>query len=176
MGESTSSKKLAETIRRLYGIVGELENDYRDQHRHFTLDGHLIGSIGEVYAAERYGIGLFISSTPRHDGTALDGRLVQVKATQRNSVALNENPDYLIVLKIDGGGEIGEVYNGPGQPVWDLFEGRVRPKNGQYQVSLSKLRTQDKEVNEKDRIPTVTSESTGLMQIDLRRIECQDET
>ena len=155
MGESTSSKKLAETIRRLYGIVGELENDYRDQHRHFTLDGHLIGSIGEVYAAERYGIDLFISSTPRHDGMALDGRLVQVKATQRNSVALNENPDYLIVLKIDGDGEISEVYNGPGQPVWDPFENRARPKNGQYQVSLAKLKALNKPVDEKDRIPTL---------------------
>ena len=156
MGESTSSKKLAETIRRLYAIVGELERDYRDQHRHFTLDGHLIGSIGEVYAAERYGIDLFISSTPRHDGTAPDGRLVQIKATQRSSVALNENPDFLIVLRIDGDGEINEVYNGPGQPVWDLFEGRVRPKNGQYQVSLAKLKALDKEVDEKDRVPTLT--------------------
>ena len=156
MEETTRSKKLAETIRRLYGIVGELERDYRDQHRHFTLDGHLIGSIGEVYAAERYGIDLFISSTPRHDGTSPDGRLVQVKATQRGSVALNESPDYLIVLKIDEDGEISEVYNGPGQPVWDLFKGRARPKNGQYQISLAKLKTLNKVVDEKNRIPTLT--------------------
>lgn len=156
MGKSAGSDKLAETIRRLYGIVGELERDYRDQHRHFTLDGHLIGSIGEVYAAERYGIDLFKSSMPRHDGTSPDGRLVQVKTTQRNSVALNENPDYLIVLKIDEDGEINEVYNGPGQPVWDLFEGRVRPKNGQYQVSLSKLSFLDKGVSEEDRISALT--------------------
>lgn len=116
MGESTGSEKLAETIRRLYGIVGELERDYRDQHRHFTLDGHLIGSIGEVYAAERYGIDLFISSTPRHDGTSPDGRLVQVKATQRSSVALNENPDYLIVLKIDKNGELTRSSTDRGSP------------------------------------------------------------
>ncbi len=156
MGETAGSKKLAETIRRLYGIVGELERDYREQHRHFTLDGHLIGSIGEVYAAERYGIDLFVSSTPRHDGTSPDGRLVQVKATQRGSVALNENPDFLIVLKIDGDGEISEVYNGPGQPVWNLLENRARPKNGQYQVSLSKLKALNKAVDERDRIPALT--------------------
>ena len=156
MGEAADSRKLAEIIRRLYGIVGELERDYRDQHRHFTLDGHLIGSIGEVYAAERYGIELFVSSTPRHDGASPDGRLVQIKATQRSSVALNENPDFLIVLKIDADGEISEVYNGPGQPVWDLFENRTRPKNGQYQVSLSKLKTLNKEVAVRDRIPALT--------------------
>ena len=101
MGESTGSEKLAETIRRLYGIVGELERDYRNQHRHFTLDGHLIGSIGEVYAAERYGIDLFISSTPRHDGTSPDGRLVQVKA---------------IVLKIDKNGELTRSSTDRGSP------------------------------------------------------------
>lgn len=156
MSESTDSKKLTETIRRLYGIVGELERDYFDRHRHFTLDGHLIGSIGEVYAAERYGIDLFVSSTPRHDGVSPDGRFVQIKATQRSNVALNENPDYLIVLKIDEDGEINETYNGPGQPVWNLFAGRVRPKNGQYQVSLSKLRSLDKEVDKKERIPSLT--------------------
>ncbi|WP_070638255.1 hypothetical protein [Olsenella sp. HMSC062G07] len=156
LGETAGSKKLAEIIRRLYGIVGELEHDYHDQHRHFTLDGHLIGSTGEVYAAERYGIDLFVSSTPRHDGTSPDGRLVQVKATQRGSVALNENPDFLIVLKIDGDGEISEVYNGPSQSVWNLFENRARPKNGQYQVSLSKLKALNKAVDERDRIPALT--------------------
>ena len=155
MGESAGSEKLAETIRRLYGIVSELERDYRDQHRHFTLDGHLIGSIGEVYAAERYGIELFTSSTPKHDGESPDGRLVQIKATQRGSVALNENPDYLIVLSIDSQGEISEVYNGPGQPVWDLFENRTRPKNGQYQVSLGRLRKLDSEVAPGERIPVI---------------------
>ena len=146
MGESAGSKKLAETIRRLYTIVGELERDYRDQHRHFTLDGHLIGSIGEVYAAERYGIRLFTSSTPKHDGESPDGRLVQIKATQRGSVALNENPDYLIVLSIDSQGEISEAY---------LFENRSRPKNGQYQVSLGRLRKLDLEVAPGERIPVV---------------------
>lgn len=54
MGETAGSKKLAEAIRRLHGIVGDLEHDYHDQHCHFTLDEHLIGSIGEVYAAETF--------------------------------------------------------------------------------------------------------------------------
>ncbi|MBR2836198.1 MAG: hypothetical protein IKE43_10905 [Coriobacteriales bacterium] len=153
--EDTGCEKLAATIRNLYGIVQELENDYRDQNRHFTLDGHLIGSIGEIYAAERYGIDLFISSTSIHDGTAPDGRLVQIKATQRNSVAISENPNYLIVLKINEIGEISEIYNGPGNPVWELFKNRVKPKNGQYQVSLSRLRALNNDVHPEDRIPSL---------------------
>lgn len=48
-------EKLSESIRELYAIVNRLETDYSQHNRHFTLDGHLLGSIGEVYAAERYG-------------------------------------------------------------------------------------------------------------------------
>ena len=155
MMEVDDHDKLAATIRELYVIVGKLENEYREHHRHFTLDGHLVGSIGEVYAAERYGIDLFASSAPVHDGVAPDGRLVQIKATQRNSVALNEKPDYLIVLKIDADGEIGEIYNGPGEPVWNLFKGRKRPKNGQHQVSLARLRALDSGVDSEERIPNL---------------------
>ena len=36
-------------------------------------------------------------------------------------------------------GEFDEVYNGPGDIVWDLVKYRKRPKNGQYQVSIPRL-------------------------------------
>ena len=140
MGKAAGSEQLAATIRELYEIVGRLESDYSDYRRHFTLDGHLIGSIGEVYAAERYGLELFRADQKAHDGKAPDGRLVQVKLTQRESVGISEKPKFLIVLKIDEQGGISEVYNGPGDVVWDLFANRKRPKNGQYQVSLARLR------------------------------------
>ncbi|MGQ0721719.1 MAG: DUF6998 domain-containing protein, partial [Candidatus Eiseniibacteriota bacterium] len=43
-------------VRRLYGIVRDLEAAFPG--RKFTLDGHLVGSIGEVLAAHRYGLEL----------------------------------------------------------------------------------------------------------------------
>ena len=42
---------LEEKIRELYRITAELEEKYPG--RCFTPDGHLVGSIGEVYAAEK---------------------------------------------------------------------------------------------------------------------------
>lgn len=155
MAEENDRDRLAATIRELYDIVGRLENEYRDHHRHFTLDGHLVGSIGEVYAAERYGLELFRSDWKAHDGKAPNGRLVQIKATQRESVGISSEPDYLIVLKIDEEGGINEVYNGPGKPVWDLFADRKRPKNGQYQISLARLRKLNGEVASEERIPSL---------------------
>ena len=44
-------------VQKLVEIVAELEAEFPG--RHFTLDGHLVGSIGEVMAAYYYGIELY---------------------------------------------------------------------------------------------------------------------
>lgn len=147
-------EKLSESIRELYAIVNRLETDYSQHNRHFTLDGHLLGSIGEVYATERYGIELTKSSSECHDGTTKDERKrdVQIKVTQRNTIGLSSEPKYLVVLRIDERGSFEEVFNGPGDIVWELVKDKKLPKNGQYQISLSKLRTLNENVALEDRI------------------------
>ena len=87
----------------------ELEQQYPG--RHFTPDGHMFGSIGEVYAADKYGIQLYKASCPLHDGETSDCRKVQIKLTQTDRVSMHDDPDYLIVLKIDKEGNISEIYN-----------------------------------------------------------------
>lgn len=106
-----------------------------------------------MLAAETYGIELFAASAPVHDGTAPDGRLVQIKATQVDSVGISERPDYLIVLKIFRDGTFEEVYNGPGAPAWNAA-GKVQ-KTSQRHVSLSRLRTLNELVAEGERVPRV---------------------
>lgn len=49
---------IAKKIREIYKIANELEEMYPG--RHFTPDGHMIGSIGEVVAAEEYDLELFV--------------------------------------------------------------------------------------------------------------------
>lgn len=147
------SQELEDIIKELNTLTGRLEAMYPG--RHFTPDGHLVGSIGEVFAAERYGISLFTASSETHDGKAPDGRLVQIKATQRRAVAISSEPDYLLVFSIDDKGQLTEVYNGPGRPVWHLVSGRKRPKTGQYQVSLARLRRLNESVLPEERIRPV---------------------
>ena len=60
----------------------------------------MIGSIGEALAASWYGLELFTAGVETHDAKALDGRLVQIKATQIDRVALSSEPEWLLVLKI----------------------------------------------------------------------------
>ena len=50
--------------------------------RHFTPDGHLVGSIGEVLVASYYGLELLPASSQTHDAKSDSGKMVQIKATQ----------------------------------------------------------------------------------------------
>ena len=149
---ASSQNETSRIVRDLYTLVGRLEDLYPG--RHFTLDGHLVGSLGEVYAAERYGLKLLEASSPVHDAKTSSGRrLVQIKTTQRDKVGISERPDYLIVLRLAEDGSFEEVYNGPGQPAWDAAGKRA--KNGQRFISLAKLRDLAKSVPARKRIKCV---------------------
>lgn len=145
---------IAGRIRELYAIVRELEQRYSG--RKFTLDGHLIGSIGEVLVAEYYGLSLLEVGTETHDAIAKDGKLVQIKATQVNRIALSSEPNHLIVIKIYQNGDWDEVYNGPGKAVW-IKVGKEQ-KNGQRPISLAKLRELMKNVTGDQKIQKASAE------------------
>ncbi len=140
---------IAEKIRKIYEITRELEEMFPG--RRFTPDGHMVGSIGEVIAAEEYGLELFEASHPVHDARTQDGKLVQIKATQGGRIAIGERPEYLIVLRINRDGGFEEVYNGPGDIAWELVG--KRQKTGQSHVSLAKLRAAMAEIPECVRLP-----------------------
>ncbi|MFA6523690.1 MAG: hypothetical protein WCS85_04970 [Candidatus Peribacteraceae bacterium] len=141
--------RVQKIIGRLFHIVEELER--RFPGRHFTLDGHIVGSLGEVFAEERYKLTLLPSSNKTHDARK-GSRLIQIKATQRGCVAISSEPQHLIVLKLQPTGVFEEVYNGPGDRVWHTLKGKKRPKNGQYQVRLSTLRSIMQGVSGRERI------------------------
>jgi hypothetical protein len=106
-------------------------------NRKFTPDGHLVGSIGEVGAAEALGLTLRPSSYPGHDAYDAAGD-VQIKMTGGRSVALYATCTRLVVLRIVSPEEAEIVYDGPGEPAWSA-DGQIG-KNGQRVVSLKRLR------------------------------------
>lgn len=127
--------RTAEIIQQIYALVDELESIH--QGRKFTPDGHMVGSIGEAYAAANYGLTLLKTSYPGHDAQDNLGRLWQIKATGRNSVGLRSCPDWLLVFQLNRDGSMTEIHKGPGKPVWDVA-GKMQ-KNGQCPISLSAL-------------------------------------
>lgn len=123
-------------IRELYSVVARLEKMFPG--RHFTPDGHLVGSIGEAIASHYYGIELARASTEGYDGIR-DGIRVEIKTTQGDAIALSSCPEHLLVFKLLPDGSFEERYNGPGAPVWALLDNRKPTKNGQQRVSLAAL-------------------------------------
>ena len=144
-------KDTVEDLLALQTIVRRLED--RFPGRKFTLDGHLVGSIGEVWAAYRFGLKLLTASAETHDAVAPDGRHVQVKATGGKAISISSEPQHLIVLRLERDGGAPTVYNGPGKEPW-MAAGK-RQKNGQRSLSLAKLRELQAKVAPESCVPEV---------------------
>jgi hypothetical protein len=104
--------------------------------RPFTPDGHLVGSIGEVVAAEALGLQLYPPSHAGHDAFDANGD-VQIKLTAGKKVAMYATCARLVVLQVVSPEEAEIVYDGPGDLAW-ANAGKMG-KNGQRVISLSRL-------------------------------------
>lgn len=118
----------------LYRAIEKLQATYG---RKFTLDGHVLGSIGEVVAQEAFGFELLPMSARVHDAHCTRRGAVQVKITGGKTVALRQNCNHLVVLKVLSPEEAEVVYDGPGATVWEAA-GKMQ-SNGQRTISLRRL-------------------------------------
>ncbi len=130
---------LPAAVAKLYSAIAELDAIYGEHGRRFTLDGHLLGSVGEVLAATAFDMQLLKMSAPVHDAVCGDRGDVQIKITAGKSVALRHECNHLIVFRIISPEEAEIFYDGPGAPIW----ANCGPKqsNGQRKISLKKVDT-----------------------------------
>jgi hypothetical protein len=138
-------------VDQLYKIVSKFEALF--PRRHFTLDGHLVGSIGEVLAAYYYDLKLAPSSMQGHDADTTDGIHVEIKTTQRKQIGLRSESPYLLVLQLQSNGTVIEIYNGPGKPAWDSA-GKLQ-KNGQRPISITTLQKLMEQIPQEATLPKV---------------------
>lgn len=148
-----------EKVQGMIQTVAELEAAFPG--RHFTLDGHLVGSIGEVLAAYYYGIKLYKASEPVHDGEDNEKRRVQIKITQQDNIVISGKPDYLVVLYLTKAGNVYEVYNGPGEKPWNMYPKKDSHNN--RHMLVNKLLELDATVAPEDRIKTVDGRTIEKM-------------
>jgi hypothetical protein len=128
--------KLPAPVAAIYRATEELAALYPG--RPFTPDGHLVGSIGEVVAAEALGLTLYPPSQPAHDAFDAAGD-VQIKMTAGKSISMYSTCDRLVVLKVVSPEEAEIVYDAPGAQAWDAAGPMA--KNGQRRISLSRLQS-----------------------------------
>lgn len=106
-------------IKQLLAITKQLRANPKHQGRKFSLDGKLVGDIGEVLVAEKYGLELLPENAFKHDAKEIaTGRMVQIKASFKSNSYFpfgeNKVPDYFLSINILDNGDIEELYNGPG--------------------------------------------------------------
>lgn len=105
-------------------------------------------------AAYYYGVELYEASTKIHDAE-VNGIKVQIKISQQDKIVIPHEPEHLIVLNLRKGGDIFEVYNGPGKEPWECSSKRDSHNN--RHMRINKIMKFDRQVSDKDRIPLLYS-------------------
>ena len=108
--------------------------------RPFSPDGHLVGSLGEVLAAELLDLTLMAPSNDGYDAIDAEGRKVEIKATTRRTVGLSASgtrAERLVVLALDRDGNPTVEYDGECDAAW-AAAGKPQ-KNGQRSIGLARL-------------------------------------
>jgi hypothetical protein len=151
--------ELPPQVRPLIEARNALKARYSGVDLHFTLDGNLVGDLGEAVAAELYGLQLTGRSNEGVDGYARDGRSVQVKAsgTKRGAAfrPVETRADHLLFFHFHYDECMGEViYNGPEEQV---VASLPRIWTGQRCVSVPTLKRLDSLVIDADRLQVLTA-------------------
>jgi hypothetical protein len=102
---------ITEGLRLIFQGIAHLKEAF--PHRAFTIDGRLVGDVGEVIAALEYDVVLDAVSQPGHDAKTSDGRNVQIKATFKDSLTFRTVPAYYLGFKLYPDGRHEEISTAP---------------------------------------------------------------
>ncbi len=152
-----------EEIKQILAITQKLRDKYIHLNKKFSLDGKLVGDIGEVLAAEKYGLELFGENTPIHDAKELaTGRMVQVKSSFKSNCYFpygeDRIPEYFLAIQIDENGNLTELYNGPGKVVYEnyILKNNLKPyRNSYYTLAKGALCRLNTEIPASDKIKEI---------------------
>ncbi len=145
-------KAIQEALELIFQGIEQLKESFPD--RSFTIDGRLVGDIGEVIAAMEYDLILHKVSKPDHDAITSDGRNVQIKATFKDSLTFKKIPDYYIGFKLYSDGRHEEIYNGPGNLIYKRFANRKGIGTNLLSFPIAELKRLSNSVDTDRRIPT----------------------
>jgi hypothetical protein len=145
--------KARNAVRTHYAAI--LQGQRSAAHLSFTLDGNLVGDIGEALAVELFGVQLVkAKSTEGIDGYAPNGKTVQVKATGTGRGpafrCVETKADYLLFFDLDLEVGVGRViFNGP-----EHYATRCLPDvfPGQRALSPKQIRDADQLVQAGERL------------------------
>jgi hypothetical protein len=141
-------------IRELIVARNKVRDHYANSELSFTLDGNLVGDLGEAIAADIFGIKLVARNGTGIDGHAPDGRSVQVKAsaTKRGPAfrMVDTRAEHLLFFHLDMDACTAELlFNGPEQLALSALK---VPWQGQRMISVPQIRAANAQVREEERL------------------------
>jgi hypothetical protein len=134
----------------IFAGIKHLSGDFP---REFTIDGRLVGDIGEVIASLDYDLEIDKVSRAIHDARTSDGRQVQIKATFKDKLTFRKTPDYLLGFKLFEDGCHEEVFNGPGHLIYTRYRHRAGIGTSLLSFPIKELRSISDQVYPTDRVP-----------------------
>lgn len=118
-----SHKHIEDALALIFEGIGLLQTEF--SHRRFTIDGRLVGDIGEIIAATEFDIELDNVSRAVHDARTSGGRQVQIKATFQEHLTFKTTPELYLGFKLFRDGTHEVIFNGPGQIIFDCYASRA---------------------------------------------------
>jgi hypothetical protein len=142
---------IKEALGLIFQGIDHLKNSF--PNRAFTIDGRLVGDIGEVIAALEYDVILDDTIQPDYDATTLDGRKVQIKATFKDSLTFRTTTAYYLGFKLYPDGRHEEIFSGPSKLIYERYIKRKGIGIALLSFPISELQKLSKQVDPGDRIP-----------------------
>ncbi len=146
--------KLKTEIKSLQNSVLKLKEHFPIKKSGFTLDGRLVGDIGEIVAQELFQIKLYEKVVKYYDAeTTYEPNLkIQIKATFKESLTYNHEPDYYIGIKLFEDGSFKVIYNGPGKYIYQNYQHRKGIGEQLLLFPIKKLEEISSRINDNERI------------------------
>lgn len=110
-----SKNTIEDALTKIFSGINQLKDAF--PHKKFTIDGRLVGDIGESIVQRDYEIDLYQGLAIDYDGETPCGKKVQIKATFKDSLTFKKVPDYYLGIKIHRNGDYEEIFNGPGEVI-----------------------------------------------------------
>ncbi|HCI13576.1 MAG TPA: hypothetical protein DFK12_06355 [Gallionellaceae bacterium] len=118
----------------------------------FTIDGRLVGDLGEIITSLEYDLTLYDVQAATHDGETSDGRKVQVKATFKDKLTITAIPELYLGFQLSKDGTYREIFNGPGFVIAEQFSHRKGIGEKQLSFPIATLEQLSKTVDSMQRV------------------------
>lgn len=143
-------------IQQLLNITQSLKKQYEGK-LDFSLDGRLVGDIGEALVSEKFDIVLYGKNEHRYDGYHRPtGKKVQIKSSMAYNFSYPPNIDleHYIAAHIEPDGQLEVLYNGPGKYINRFLKERKRKSYRGIWISITakQLRLLNEKLDKKEQL------------------------